>query len=69
MFPFPPAWRARATRFVYAAAVSAAAPAVAPLVGEDGVPTGVVFEGSGESVSFGDLGVLLTGRGRDKREQ
>ncbi|OGC02324.1 MAG: hypothetical protein A3G35_17575 [candidate division NC10 bacterium RIFCSPLOWO2_12_FULL_66_18] len=46
----------------------AAAPAVAPLVGEDGAPAGVVFE-DGESVSFGDLGVCVTGPGRERREQ
>ncbi|MBI4638160.1 MAG: alginate lyase family protein [Candidatus Rokubacteria bacterium] len=46
----------------------AAPPAVAPLLGDDAAPVGLVFEDWDESVSFGDLGVLVTRPGRERRE-
>jgi len=45
------------------------APAVAPVVGENRLPVGLVFEDEDEIVSFGDLGVLLTRRDRRRSKK
>ncbi len=46
----------------------APAPAVAPLAGEEGAPVGLVFEGADQSLTFGHVGILVTGSGRERRE-
>ena len=45
---------------------NAPAPSVAPVVDGDTMPVGLVREDTGETVSFGDPGVFVTGPGRDR---